>query len=687
MQKRRVSLYCNTQKMIIMKTKLLLTLFALLSLFSKANELPNPAMVGYWENWNGNRFVNLKDIDDRYNVVCIAFAQIKTGTSYDMEFYPPNTYSDSIFKSEIELLQAKGKKIIISIGGQNDHIFLDTEAEKDQFVISMNAIIDEWGYDGLDIDLEGSSLNFSDINTENPGDSSQIWMIDAIKEIMANHYTTHGEKLILTMAPETYFVHGGMSSAAVGQYRGAYLPILEALRDSIDMLNVQLYNSGSMYGVDGPVAGAFSQGNADWVVAMTEAVIMGFTASDSIGEYHGMDPSKVGVALPGCHSYDAVPHAEIEKAINYLRGMGPQAGTYKMKNDSGYPTLRGMMTWSINSDRKCYPEYGFVDTWSKLFTDSAYITLGNYEDIYEGDEAGKRFVVNLHKDYFALPLDTSKWTVGGLPEGVFVDSLELANDSTVHVILGGVSTTPYLLTNFTVSVSVDSSQFSRKSEVLSRGIGVTLKKQRTTIPGRLEGEACFEHFNAGIGKTYETDSNYYKVDLYTNDWANYEVYVEQTGLYNITFRYAASATNCRFAMKIDGYGKLSKTISNGTGWRTWQTVDYQATLDSGNHVLQLLQYENWLNVDYIDFSIASSTEEVSNAQFTLAPNPATNSFSVLGEGFKSGSVLDQSGRVVRAFPVGSDLVSIDVADLSPGLYIVILESYSGSRVSKRLIKR
>jgi chitinase len=42
------------------------------------------------------------------------------------------------------------------------------------------------------------------------------------------------------MAPETAFVQGGMS-AFTGIW-GAYLPVIHALRDSLDMLNVQLYN-------------------------------------------------------------------------------------------------------------------------------------------------------------------------------------------------------------------------------------------------------------------------------------------------------------------------------------------------------------------------------------------------------------------------------------------------------------
>ena len=156
---------------------------------------------------------------------------------------------------------------------------LDSLAEKDVFVSSVNEIIDEWGLDGLDIDLEGSSLKFTDIHVQNIGDIRIQYMIDGIKEIMNNHYLKHGKKLLLTMAPETAYVQGGLSEWTVNNaHGGAYLPIIEALRDSIDMLNVQLYNSGSQYGLDGLI---YSQGSANWVLAMTEAVIQGFTCKEN----------------------------------------------------------------------------------------------------------------------------------------------------------------------------------------------------------------------------------------------------------------------------------------------------------------------------------------------------------------------------------------------------------------------
>ena len=192
---------------------------------------------------------------------------------------------------------------------------MDSLEERDVFVTSVNAMIDKWGFDGFDIDLEGQSLGFSDIHVQNPGDVRHQYLIQAIALIMKNHFEEHGEKLLLTMAPETAYVQGGLSNAS--SKRGAYLPIIEAFKESIDMLNVQLYNSGSQFGLDGKI---YNEGNADWILAMTEAVIQGFECKDSLGTFSGLPAHKVGVGLPACHSSDAVPHKEIEAALLYLIG-------------------------------------------------------------------------------------------------------------------------------------------------------------------------------------------------------------------------------------------------------------------------------------------------------------------------------------------------------------------------------
>ena len=173
------------------------------------------------------------------------------------------------------------------------------------------------------------------------------------------------------MAPETAFVQGGMSS--YGSIWGANLPVIQALRDSIEILHVQLYNSGSMYGIDGNI---YTQGTADFIVAETEAAIRGFNTAG--GLFLGLPASKVAVGLPACTNAAGsgfTDTATVKAAIDYLRGTGPQPGSYVLVQSGGYPDLRGMMTWSVNWDAvaACGASYEYAANYQTIFGSATFV--------------------------------------------------------------------------------------------------------------------------------------------------------------------------------------------------------------------------------------------------------------------------------------------------------------------------
>ncbi len=348
------------------KTIALCSLFLLIGAKLIA-QMPNPALVGYWHNWNDVNapYIQLDSIDNRYNVIEIAFAVPTSSSNMNMVF-TPDVVSQSVFIAKVHALQLQGKKVLISIGGATANIDLTTTVNKNAFVSSMTSIINTYGFDGIDIDIEnGNSILITGGTIAVPSNIAQINLIDAIKQIMANYRTAHPQKLLLTMAPETAYVQGGLSG--FGSIWGGYLPIIDALRDSLDLLQVQLYNSGSMYGID---IKTYSQGTADFILAMTESVIHGFNTSG--GMFTGLPASKVVVGLPACSSAAGggfVDSATVKTAINYLTGKGSKPGTYVLSNSGGYPALRGMMTWSINWDAvsTCSNRYQYANNYQSIF--------------------------------------------------------------------------------------------------------------------------------------------------------------------------------------------------------------------------------------------------------------------------------------------------------------------------------
>ena len=262
--------------------------------YTSMAQAPNPALIGYFHNWQDFNapYIQLDQIYSRYNIINVAFAVPQFGTDYNMQFVPDQV-SPTTFISQIQTLHAQGRKIIISIGGSNAPISLDNSMERDSFIVSMTNIINTYDFDGIDIDFDGGSLSVNGGTISSPVDQPVINLIYAIKEIMTNYYLQNNRRLILTMAPETAYVQGGQSAYA-GIW-GAYLPIIDALRDSLEILHVQLYNSGSMNGIDGNV---YTQGTADFIVAMCEAVIQGFNTTG--GMFTGLPASKIAVKRCPC---------------------------------------------------------------------------------------------------------------------------------------------------------------------------------------------------------------------------------------------------------------------------------------------------------------------------------------------------------------------------------------------------
>jgi chitinase len=321
-------------------------------------------LVGYWHNWNDGSapYLALSQIDDRYTVIDVAFAEPVPGTSHLMAFYPSGT-PQSIFIAEVAALRAQGKKVLISIGGANASVHLDSDQERDEFVSSMLAILGTYGFNGIDIDLEGSSVAITGGTIGTPADATILRLINAINAIADAFEASTGAPMMLTMAPETAYVQGGQS--AYGGIWGAYLPVIDALRDRIDILHVQLYNSGSMYGIDG---GIYTQGTVDFIVSQTEAVLQGFGTVG--GSFAPLPAEKVAIGLPACPSAAGggyVSPAVLAAAVGYLRGAGPQPGQYQLL--SAYPDLRGLMTWSINWDAApgCAAAYEFADSYEEIF--------------------------------------------------------------------------------------------------------------------------------------------------------------------------------------------------------------------------------------------------------------------------------------------------------------------------------
>ncbi|MFF9334868.1 chitinase [Streptomyces albogriseolus] len=276
-------------------------------------DLPRHAVTGYWQNFNNGAAVQkISDVPDQYDIIAVAFADA-TGTpgavTFNLDSAGLNGYTVDQFKADVRAKQTAGKKVIISVGGEKGTVAVNDSASATNFADSVYALMREYGFDGVDIDLE-NGLNAT-------------YMTQALRALSAKA----GPSMILTMAPQTI----DMQSTSNSYFRTAL-----NVKDILTVVNMQYYNSGSMLGCDGKV---YSQGSVDFLTALA-----------CIQLENGLDPSQVGLGLPastrGAGSGYVAPSV-VNAALDCLT-RGTNCGSFKPSKT--YPGLRGAMTWSTNWD-------------------------------------------------------------------------------------------------------------------------------------------------------------------------------------------------------------------------------------------------------------------------------------------------------------------------------------------------
>ncbi|MFI2430634.1 chitinase [Streptomyces sp. NPDC018693] len=275
--------------------------------------LPKHAVTGYWQNFNNGATVQrLSDVQAQYDIIAVAFADATAtpgAVTFNLDSAGLGGYTVDRFKADIRAKQAAGKKVIISVGGELGRVAVNDAASATNFANSVHSLMQTYGFDGVDIDLE-NGLNAT-------------YMTQALRSLSAKA----GPSLIITMAPQTL----DMQSPSNAYFRTAL-----NIRDILTVVNMQYYNSGSMLGCDGKV---YSQGTVDFLTALA-----------CIQLENGLSPSQVGLGLPastrGAGSGYVSP-AVVNNALDCL-ARGTNCGTFKPSRT--YPDLRGAMTWSTNWD-------------------------------------------------------------------------------------------------------------------------------------------------------------------------------------------------------------------------------------------------------------------------------------------------------------------------------------------------
>ncbi|KVU40888.1 chitinase [Burkholderia ubonensis] len=278
-------------------------------------------LMGFWHNWpsdagqgyQGGRFaeIALTEIPEAYNVVAVAFMK-----GHGIPTFRPYNVSDEEFRRQVGVLNAQQRAVLISLGGADAHIELYA-GQEDALAAEIIRLVEVYGFDGLDIDLEQSAITFADNQT----------VIPAALRMVRDHYAKEGKHFIISMAPEFPYL----------RQNGAYLAYVNALDGYYDFIAPQYYNQGGD-GVFVDGVGWLAQNNdalkEDFLYYLTESIVSGTRGFARIPH------DRFAIGLPS--NRDAA-------ATGYVIDAQAAIGALKRLDAAGLP-IRGLMTWSASWD-------------------------------------------------------------------------------------------------------------------------------------------------------------------------------------------------------------------------------------------------------------------------------------------------------------------------------------------------
>jgi chitinase len=291
------------------------------------SSLPTHLITGYWQDFtNGAMPLKLSQVPMGYTIIAVAFANADPSNPGGVTFSIDSGLSSALggytsanFISDIQTLHSQGRKVILSVGGQDGTITVSDSTSATNFANSVFSLMQQYGFDGVDIDLENG------INA--------TFMAQALEQLSAKA----GPSLIITMAPQTI----DMQSTSM-----AYFQLALNIKSILTIVNMQYYNSGSMNGCD---TNLYSEGSVDFLTALACIQLQG-----------GLRPDQVGLGLPASPSAAGSGYISptiVNNGLDCLT-MGTNCGSFKPTTT--WPIVRGAMTWSINWDAS--NGYNWVNT-------------------------------------------------------------------------------------------------------------------------------------------------------------------------------------------------------------------------------------------------------------------------------------------------------------------------------------
>ncbi len=295
-----------------------------------------------------------------YTHMLVAFGLLSTTNPGQVVF--PSTWN--ITPAYISQLHAQNIKVLLSIGGSSssipnttvnfDQVFKASNAVafQAQMVSSIQALMSQYGFDGIDVDFEQGFSPGAGGTFTNPGGSLAA-MANVINTLHANNPT-----ILISLVPQAANI--GATSGFDATW-GNYSALIMQTYASLSWVGIQLYNTGCVYGID-HVCYANNGGNdQNFSVAMAVDLLASWPQTDSTGRATGFQPYisylrpdqiVLGYPAPNASGVsDGLPvtnAAGIKAALNCLQTK-LTCGSYVPAKT--YPGIGGVFNWEITYDQ------------------------------------------------------------------------------------------------------------------------------------------------------------------------------------------------------------------------------------------------------------------------------------------------------------------------------------------------
>ena len=180
----------------------------------------------------------------------------------------------------------------------------------------------------------------------------------------------------------------------------------------------------------------------------------------------------------------------------------------------------------------------------------------------------------------------------------------------------------------------------------------------------------------------------------TGDWMAYNsINFPTTGSYLIEYRVASAVNGAVISSDLNAGSIVlgNVNIPNTGGWQNWQTVSQTVSVNAGTYNFGIFIQNsgvnlNWIRITKVNNALARVVSSEPKEELLIYPNPVENTlfFSTAVENTEITVVDAQTGTFISV--PKSDGKSVDVSNLKPGVYSVIMNK-NGQMEARRFIKK